>query len=461
MKKIISAILMLTLLLSACVGLAEGSTGSAPVEKDRLALLTEAASAETLAYKGGLEIMHFSTSEEAAGNGASVAFRTINTAWAAAHPDVTLSQNILANDEYKTQIAVLAGADDLPDVFLLQGMNTAQWAAQGLIYDLTETITNSPDVDSYDLSKLYAFTSNDKYYGYPVLTEGSCVVLLYDKQMWKDAGYDSFPETWDEVLAAKEYFDAQGINVMAFGNGGKWQVNSTFLTTVGDRFTGHEWFYSLIEKGGAKFTDPEFVSALKFTQDIFASGIFNPDFNVVTNEDAREYYISGDAASYIGGNWDVMYMGATLKEIDPEKYANIGFAVLPQPAGATATYKTHATGQGYAVAINAKLTGDKLEAAKSLAAFITGPEYGKYVGEDFALSSFAAPESVDLSAFDQFTQDFYNYYDNEGSEIYDSYLTGEVWDVLNTDLQNLLNGTITPEEVAEKTEAAYESSYLN
>ncbi|GHV26305.1 hypothetical protein FACS18948_1660 [Clostridia bacterium] len=458
MKKTIAAIIMIALLLGSIMGSAALGEAAAP---DRLALLTEVASTEALAYKGGLEIMHFSTSEEAAGNGASVAFRTINTAWANAHPDITLSQNVLANDEYKTQIAVLAGADDLPDVFLLQGMNTAQWAAQGLIYDLTETITNSPDVGAYDLSKLYPFTSEGKYYGFPVLTEGTCVIVMYDKQQWKDAGYDSFPETWEEIVAAKEYFDEQGIDVVAFGNGGKWQANSCFLDTVADRFTGHDWYHSIIEKTGAKFTDPDFVAALKFTQDIFASGVFNADFNVVNNEDAREYFIAGDATCFIGGNWDTMYIGATLKEINPEKYANLGLAVLPQPQGATATYKTHSTGQGYAVAVNAKLTGDKLEAAKSLAAFITGPEYGQYVAEDFALSSFAAPESVDLSMFDQFTQDFYHFYENEGCEIYDSYLTGEVWDVLNTDLQNLMNGSITPEAVAEKTEAAYESSYLN
>ncbi|MFU0827136.1 MAG: hypothetical protein ACFWTJ_06285 [Lachnoclostridium sp.] len=73
--------------------------------------------------------------------------------------------------------------------------------------------------------------------------------------------------------------------------------------TIGDRFTGGDWTHSLIEKKGAAFTDQAFVDALKFTKDIFASGIFNEDFNAISNEDAREYYISGDAAAYIGGNW--------------------------------------------------------------------------------------------------------------------------------------------------------------
>lgn len=59
---------------------------------------------------------------------------------AEAHPDITLNENVLANAEYKTQIATLAAADNLPDVFLLQGMNTKAWAEQGLVMDLTDTI---------------------------------------------------------------------------------------------------------------------------------------------------------------------------------------------------------------------------------------------------------------------------------------------------------------------------------
>jgi len=103
-----------------------------------------------LAYKGDLEIMHYSTSEESEGNGGSDGFRTVLAAWNDAHPDINLNENVLANAEYKTQIATLAAADNLPDVFLLQGMNTKAWAEQGLIMDLTDTIKASPYYDQYD-----------------------------------------------------------------------------------------------------------------------------------------------------------------------------------------------------------------------------------------------------------------------------------------------------------------------
>lgn len=90
---------------------------------------TEAPAAETapasgdLAYSGNISIMHYSTSEESEGNGGSDGFRTCLANWQNAHGNITLDEEVLANDDYKTQIATRAAADDLPDVFLLQGMN--------------------------------------------------------------------------------------------------------------------------------------------------------------------------------------------------------------------------------------------------------------------------------------------------------------------------------------------------
>ena len=420
-----------------------------------------------LAYTGELTIMHYSTSEEAEGNGGSDGFRTVLSQWDENNPDITLTQEILANDEYKTQIAVLAAADDLPDVFLLQGMNTKAWAQQGLVLDLTEYIESSPYYEDYNLDYMTPFTYEDAWYGYPVLTGGTCTVVVYDKEMWAEAGYDEFPSTWEEVEEAAEYFNSIGVTAISFGNGGQWQANSDFMSTLGNRYTGPDWFQSLIDgDGSVSFEDEEFVAALAETQYLFAeTDIFNADFNAVTNEDAREYYISGDAAATICGNWDVSYIQATLLETDEEKYYNIGFAVLPQPSDATYAPNSQNIGLGYAVAINPSLVDDpdKLEAAIDLAEYITGPAFAEYVAENYGLGGFTNVGEVDLSSLDQITQDFYywSYVDTDPCEIYDSYIDSAVWDIFNTDLQTLMNGDITPEEVAANAQAAYEENYLD
>ncbi len=248
MKKFVSFLLCLALLCTCVTAFAA----------------TDVAATE-LAYKGELSIMHYSTSEESQGNGGSDGFRTVLAAWKAAHPDITLNENCIANAEYKTKIATQAAANDLPDVFLLQGMNTIAWAQQGLVLDLTDIIKASPYYADYNTAYFTPFTTEDKIYGFPVLTGGTCTVVVYDKAMWAEAGYETFPTTWAEVEKAVEYFDAQGIVTVAFGNGGQWQMNSDFISTLGNRYTGPEWFSSLIAKSGAAFTDEEFVACQKET----------------------------------------------------------------------------------------------------------------------------------------------------------------------------------------------------
>lgn len=197
------------------------------------------------------------------------------------------------------------------------------------------------------------------------------------------------------------------------------------------------------------------------TQRLFHdTDLFNKDFNALTNEDARERYISGDAAAYICGNWDVSYIQATLKDSDPDKYNNTKFAVLPQASDATKYEKFQNIGLGYGVAISAKVADDpeKLAACINLAQYLTGTEFSNYVGENYALGGFCG-SNFDLSKFDQFTQDFYNfsYVDNKGCEIYDSYVDGAVWSVLNTEMQEMVNGDKDPATVAADTQAAYEA----
>ncbi|TCL53991.1 carbohydrate ABC transporter substrate-binding protein (CUT1 family) [Kineothrix alysoides] len=466
-RKVLTLIAAASMLIASLSGCGTTDTGTAQeaavAATDTPAADKEEAQADSSssdAYQGELTVMHFSTEEEAKGNPGADGFRKMVAEWEESHPDITLSQNILANTEYKTQIATLAANDDLPDIYVLQGMDAVRWGADGLALDLTDVVVNSPDNVKYKKELFNAFTSDGKIYGIPALTGGTCTAIIYDSKLWAEAGFDTFPTTWEDVVKAKDFFDKKGITVMGFANKDQWQANSTFLTCIGNRFTGMDWFSSLVANDGAMFTDQSFVDALTFMQNIFASGIFNEDFNAIDHYTAREYYISGDCAAYIGGNWDMTYIGATLEESNPELFANSKLAVFPQPEGATGDTDTQANGLGYALAINPKVAEDpaKLAAAIDFIYKTTGADFANYVSSNYAVSGLTAPDSVDLSKFNQLTQDLYNftYVDYKSSQIYDSFISGALWGALNTDLQSMLNGDITPEAVAENAQAAYE-----
>lgn len=121
-------------------GSSESSSEQASESKEKDTSVLAEGSDNELTYKGELSLMHYSTSEESEGNGGSDGFRSVIAQWEKGHSDITLNQSVLSNDDYKTQIATQAAADDLPDIFLLQGMNTKTWAEQGLILDMTDII---------------------------------------------------------------------------------------------------------------------------------------------------------------------------------------------------------------------------------------------------------------------------------------------------------------------------------
>jgi len=473
-KKLLSTLLSVALVSSMLVGCGSTATTeeAAPATEapatEAADTTTEAATEEAavaggeLAYKGDIEIMHYSTAEEEnSKNGGATAFRYAISQWEAAHPDVTLTQNVLANKDYKPKLDTLAASDSLPDVFMLQGMNTKNWADQGLILDMTDAIKASPYYDKYNTDYFYPFTVGDKQYAIPALTAGTCCQVLYNKEIFKAAGFDEFPTTWKELIDAQDKIKEQGVDyVISFANGDAWQLNSCFISTLGDRFTGPDWTHSLIENTGAKFTDPEFVSALQATKDIFGSGIFNPDFNSASQQAGNDYYVAGKSASVICGNWDATYV---YTNADPELIANTGIAVLPQPDGATASQNTHDIGIGYGLAINAKVAEDpdKLAACLDLIYEITGPTFADYVAENFALTGLTKTADVDLSKFDQFIQDTYTFNDNPACEIYDSYIDSAVIGVLNQDMQAMLSGQMEPADVAAEAQAEYDSVYGN
>ena len=144
----------------------------------------------------------------------------------------------------------------------------------------------------------------------------------------------------------------------------------------------------------------------------------------------------------------------------------MGFAVLPQPADATrgSDLSEHrswicSSHQSLKLADDA----DKLAAAIDLAQEVTGPAFSQaYVAENYALgrtdqrqAMLTFPNSIRSLR----TSTTIPMLILTKCEIYDSYITNAVWDVLNTDLQSMMNGEKTPEEVAQAAQEAYEANY--
>lgn len=373
------------------------------------------------------------------------------------NPNIKLEVTEISQDNYANKIQAMSAADDLPDVFFLKGSWLKSFIANGSVAPLTDALNESGIKDKYRTGIFDPATSDGEIYGMPTQYSVTCIVF-YNSDLWKSIGYDKFPDKWDDILAAAAKFKEKGITPIALGNKDKWPYESTILSCLGDRFTGTDWTNSIIAHDGkAKFTDDSFVKALEFSQKLAKSNLFNEDYNAITDEQASTLYCQGKAASIIDGFWDVSYINTNASD-DIIKATKL--ALLPAVDGGKGNANSTSGGAGWFISANSNLKDDKLAAAKKFIMAMTGEEYSKNLATKYGMVGPVNVGEVDASNFSNITQEYINLI-NSGvtlTPIYDIQMDSTVIDVMNTGLQGLLNGSITPKELAEKIQKAQEEA---
>lgn len=399
-----------------------------------------------------LTVSHYLLEEERATSGINDSYLTMVEEWEKAHPEVTVTQQVMAQSDYATKIQAQAAVNEMPDVFMVKGSWIENFVDNDIIAPIDDYLAEYEYKDNFREGVFDAATKDGKIYGVPNQLSITSVVY-YNEELWKSIGYDSFPDNWDDIFAAAEKFNEQGIATIALGNNEKWPAESCILSTLGDRYTGSEWTKNIIARNdNAKFTDESFVAALARLQELAVKGVFNPDFNTITETQGVEYYSQGKAASVVSGHWSVFSIPSFAGE---EILNNTKVAVLPSIDGSEAG--SISGGCGWYFAVNKNLTGEKLDAAMDFALHTTGYEMDEYGAEKYGSIGAGLVEGVDISQFSQLTQDFSSLVDRLSfTPVYDLQMDGAVIEVMNTGLQELMNGSVTPEDLAARIQAEQE-----
>lgn len=404
-----------------------------------------------------LKVMHYYTKEEAdSGDIVRKVSRDAVLKFGEENADkVVLDISEIQHNDYETKVQSLAAANDLPDVFAMKGSWVENFVKNGMLADISEELANVEWRDEYRDYLFVPVTLDGKYYGAP-MQFSSTAIAYYNKDLWKQAGYDSFPATWDELLAAAPKFQEMGITTVALGNKGKWQYNSSWISIIGDRYTGSDWTESIIAKDGkAKFTDPEFVKALELTERIGKSGILNADYLSTDNQQASASFSQGKAATQIDGYWNVNYLE---NNTDPEILKNFELAPLPAVEGGKGDQTSITAGCGWFVGVNNKLQGEQRDLAIQLALYMSGPVLSQGMSDYGNISTTYSVPSADAK-IGEFSQKYLDFIDNASSTctIYDSRINASVISVMNDRFPELLSGTTTPEAAAQAIQAEYET----
>jgi raffinose/stachyose/melibiose transport system substrate-binding protein len=444
MKKImkgISLLLVMTMVLSltAC--------GEKKVEEPKgtdTNNTTDVSEPTKAAEKVEISMMHYLIEENA--NGETLAMLQGIDNFLASHPEVTLKQEALSIDNYEQKIKTLSAANEMPDVFLVKGSMVDTFIENGIIAPLNEALdARSEWKNGFKDGAFGDFTRGTDIYGAPYKLDTTSLVY-YNEAIFKEVGITKFPETWAEFEVAIKTIKDAGYIPIALGNKGKWVAESCILSTLGDRFTGSEWFESVKNKE-ASFEDAEFIKALDALQGLATMGAFNEDMNSIDHNQQKTLFYNGEAAMFIEGAWAI---SSIELEAPKEISTATGIAIIPSVEGGKGVQKAVSGGAGWAFQINPNLTGARREAALDLIEMVTNKDYAKLAIEGNAYPATDPGEydhsklsPLKLKAEETLNGALY-------TPIYDIQLSPAVIEVMNSGLQELLSGIITPEELAAK-----------
>jgi len=434
MKKTLAMAIMITMLISvlaACGSNNKGEEGNKGTEPE--------------AEKVKLSLWHNFTGDDLRAQ----EMRKIIEKYQADHPNVTLDIQAIPPDGYKTRLKTVAAANQMPDVFILSnGSMTQEFSAGGLIQPVNELLDSKPEWKNNFLPNSFdAFTVDGNIYSAPMGLSPTSI-LYYNKTILEDNGL-TVPTTWDEMLNAIKVLNEKKITPIALGNKAAWLAQSSIFSSLADRVTGTEWFLKAAKQDGASFTDPEFVQALTYMQELGNAKAFQDGFNAIDNTQMEQMFAQGKAAMMIDGGWALSNLASNASE---DAMKQMGATVLPSIPGGKGDPKTLSGVVGVGMGLGKDATGPKKDAAYELIYAMSGPEAQQVTLNSNNLVSYKA--ELDETKVTPIFKEVFELVNNVTlTPVYDGKLTSAGADAVNNGLQELLMGG-KPEDVAKKIQDA-------
>ncbi|AJD52043.1 carbohydrate ABC transporter substrate-binding protein, CUT1 family [Thalassospira xiamenensis M-5 = DSM 17429] len=273
--------------------------------------------------------------------------------------------------------------------------------------------------------------------------------FIYNKEAFEAAGVE-VPKTREEFYAALDKIKEEGSYIpMAMGTADQWEAATMGFQNIGPNYwKGEEGRKALID-GNQKFTDKPYIDT--FTELASWSNYLPDGYEAISYPDAQNLFSLGRAAVYPAGSWDISLFNSQ---------AEFEFGAFPPPpaAGSDTCYISDHT--DIALGLNAK--SPNAAEAKIFLEWMTGSEFASLYSN--ALPGFFSLSNHKVEISDPVANEFVSWRQKCESTIRNSYqilsrgtpnLENELWNIS----AQVINGTVTPEEAGQATEAGLAKWY--
>ncbi|MFB9275885.1 ABC transporter substrate-binding protein [Cohnella cellulosilytica] len=358
------------------------------------------------------------------------------------NPDIKIDIQMTPYIDYPVKLSTSAAGNQLADLILMirGGSQLESMVHTGLLMPIDEVMNRWPE-DYLKADLIQDFNVDGKQYGIPSEISYHSIIF-YNQKILKDAGYSSFPASFEEFEKLIMALKAKGITPISVGNAKGAALMDSYLSPLNAKISG-KGVYEALLSGQKKFTDADFVASLEKIKELFEMGAFNVDLNNIDNVQATDLFLTGHSAIYIDGNWAVKQISSSKAE-DFE----VGFALFPQVEGGKGDVSVTTGATNMAIALNAKLDETEKEAAVKFLDFMYSEQAYQSVirAGNLVPANVAVPEDLD-PLFQEMSEALKNV-----AEVYKPFLNA-MPPAVNTAAQNGLQGLTvkngpTPDELA-------------
>jgi raffinose/stachyose/melibiose transport system substrate-binding protein len=282
------------------------------------------------------------------------------------NPDIAIEYTPASDyAPYITELDNSILADETPDIFGIQpGASFADYAD----YAMNTDEYASDWIDGIQETALEQTSTDDGVVAVPVLTAGS-EFYLYNKTVMDELGLTP-PTDYDSLVAVATAARAAGYAPFALGAADAWHDND-FFVWLSNQFGEGGDIYRAAD-GEIDWDSESLVEAATMWQSLFDDGVFQDAATTTTTYPAArdDFFLARKSLAMPTGSWHVGATLSTTTEVPGSAVENdeLGMAAFPS-IGDNDTGSTN--GVDFALAINADIDPEKLDAAAQFLEFIS------------------------------------------------------------------------------------------
>ena len=434
MKRLLSILILLALLVSVAAGCSKQKTDDTGTTAAKTDTITQAVTTEeSKAIEGKVNVFFSEVTTWPGFMPAMEEFKKDN-------PGIDVDFSSVKNDQYMSTLQTRTAANDVPDVFLLYyGIPYyVNFINKGLLMDITdEKFMDRLTDTNKELMKV-----NGRIYGVP--NNVQVIGTLYNKDIYKELNL-SIPKTWEEFLSNCETIKKAGKTPIALGIKDAFVVQMLPYTLWPSLlYADKQDFEQQRIDGKVKYNSLEWKKALELTFDVFNKGYTNTGALGVSYDQSLEMFATGKAVMLHMGDWCV----DSLQKINPE--LNMGFFLTPAPAG----IETAAPGQPNGIFVIGKNAQSPEAAKKYVEGMATDPKYYYQWNKSSLQSLKDAPASTN-PVYQEFA-DAYSKATKTYGFVASNWINSSLQDVYMRAMQDVYAGQKTVDQLAEELDAQFE-----